>query len=206
MTVPARLSCPRTRPSKGYAAGCARTSVPPMTQLCTAALMATWPGSTARISAVGASKHGFTSTNQSSPGNASRCRSSGLQLLHGVPVSGSGQGRAAARLSCRLCRRSAQRGQPGARHDARDTVHRPYATGRRAGCPPAMPHSRRPRSLRCWCDAACAARTPAVRHCRRATRRLVALLHQVDVRCGVSGVMPCTRLPALRGTPAQPAA
>ena len=52
-----------------------------MAQLRMARAMGTSRGSTARISAVGASKTGFTSTNQSSPGKDRRWMSSGLQLL-----------------------------------------------------------------------------------------------------------------------------
>lgn len=43
-------------------------------------------GSTARISAVGASNRGLTSTNHRSPANGRRCRSSGSQLLRGGSV------------------------------------------------------------------------------------------------------------------------
>ena len=57
------------------------TREPPMAQLRTAQAMGTLAGSTARISAVGASNTGFTSTNQRSPGNGRRWMSRGLQLL-----------------------------------------------------------------------------------------------------------------------------
>ena len=52
-----------------------------MAQLRMAETMGTLAGSTARISAVGASNTGFTSTNQRSPGKGSRWMSRGLQLL-----------------------------------------------------------------------------------------------------------------------------
>ena len=53
-----------------------------MALLWTAEAMGTCLGSTARISAVGASNTGLTSTNQRSPGKFSCWISSGLQLLH----------------------------------------------------------------------------------------------------------------------------
>ncbi len=55
-----------------------------MAQLWTAEDMATCFGSTARISAVGASNTGFTSTNHKSPGKVSCWMSRGLQLLQGI--------------------------------------------------------------------------------------------------------------------------
>ena len=73
--------------------------MPLMAQLCTADAMGTSAGSTARISAVGAWKHGLTSTNHSSPGNSRRCMSSGRQLLHGMAADGSLHGLTALQLT-----------------------------------------------------------------------------------------------------------